>query len=88
MISRLQFEKKQNLEKLLPRYSGIITIQSEVLNHVVYGIADHKFAILVPEGSIFCPIHETPELAKKLKPDLAAEVMEIFYEWGKQYVTR
>ena len=87
MISRLNFEKKQNLDNLLLRYTGILTIQSEILQDTVYGIADQKFAILTPEGVVFCPIHETPILAKKLIPGIAEEVIEIFIEWGKPYVT-
>ena len=88
MVSRLIFKKRQNLDKILTKYSEIVTVQSEVVTSAVYGIADHKFAILLPEGAVFCPIHEVPKLAKQLIPGLSKEVMDVFNEWGKAYDTR
>ena len=87
MIRKLYFKKKQNLDNILPKYSDIITVQSEVNPTVVYGIADQKFAILMPWGAAFWQIQETPIQAKKLIPGISEEVMEVFKEWGKVYVT-
>lgn len=87
MISRRIFARKQNLDKILMKYSDIISVQSEVMDDVVYGIADCKFAIIIPEGAVFCPVHEAPILAGKLISGLREEAMSVFEEWGKQYDT-
>lgn len=87
MISRFVFQKKQNLDKLLLSYKDIITIQSETVTGAVFGIADQKFAVLIPQGAVFCPLHEVPKLAEKLIPGLREEVMDVYREWGSKYVT-
>lgn len=78
MISRIKFKDRVNLDTVLTHYDGIYAVDSELNNTIKYAVSDEKFAILMPIGAVFCPLHETPKLAVRLKDDVREEVMGIW----------
>jgi hypothetical protein len=79
MISILKFKKETPIGTLLVNYTDIYAIESMVQCGLIYGIADGKFAILRAKGAIYCPLHETPNLAERFLP-LKDEIMEIYHD--------
>lgn len=78
MVSTIIFDKPKNLASELTHYTDIYAIDSMEFSNIVYGLSDGKFAVLKPDCAVFCPIHEVPDMAKRLIPELQAEVIAIY----------
>ena len=81
MVSRLNFSSRFDIEKTIIRYPGIFAVDSNIEKGLTYCISDGKFAVLRVDGALFCPLHETPQLAGMLKPEFGNEIMEIYKEY-------
>lgn len=89
MVSKLKFATRYNIEQGLLRYSEILAIDSMIYSNITYCMSDEKFAVLMPDGAAFCPIHETPILANKVViPEIRAEILSVFEEWRPIYEKR
>ena len=82
MIEILHFKKRQDLNRLMNRFPDIYAVESEVSNALIYGISDGKFAIFRSDGAVLCPLHQTPELASKIKySEVKDEVLKIYDDY-------
>ena len=85
MISKVAFSKRLEIQTDLKKYTDIYAIESELHRGLVYGISDGKFAILRGNGAIFCPLHETPQLAERVKAlvskKMGQEVLDCYEDY-------
>ena len=85
MISKVIFKKYFEIQTQLKKYTDIYAIESEIHKGLVYGISDGKFAILRGNGAIFCPLHETPQLAERVtalvSKKMGQEVLDCYEDY-------
>lgn len=78
MVSRIEWNETRNLETELTHYDKIYSVESEEYDGLFYGLSDGKFAVLRPDGAVFCPVHETPKLARRMLPRIREEIMGVY----------
>lgn len=77
MVSKIYWKMKKDINVEITKYPGIYAVQSERPG-LIYGISDGKFALLTQHGAVYCPLHETVEMAEMMQPDIKAEILEIY----------
>ena len=77
MVSRIHWDLGCDINKVVTQYPDMYAVQSERPG-LIYGIGDGKFALLTRHGAIFCPLHETVKMAALMKPDIKAEILDIY----------
>lgn len=80
MVSEVKFGRRFNILNEMMNYKDIYAVESEVQRGIVYGISDGKFAILHGTGAIFCPFHEAPVMAMRMKKKIREEIIEVYEE--------
>lgn len=78
MISRMSFAHKRKNFIFIEKLKGVYAVESEHRNDIIYLIDDTRFCIVDLKGLVFCPIHEVPQLAAKMKRKYREEVLEIY----------
>lgn len=68
---------KKDINTEITKYPDIYAVQSERPG-LIYGISDGKFALLTRYGAVFCPLHETVEMASQMQPDIREEILAIY----------
>lgn len=79
-IEMVKFDKRKCFENILPNYSEIYAVNSEVEKGLIYGISDGYFALITSYDMMRVKYKDLPKLAEKLKESIKEEVMALYFD--------
>lgn len=79
IVKYVPFRRRVLLDALMPNYSDIYAVQSD-LPDLVYAISDGLFALIKPTGAVYTELENTPKMAALMIEPVKAEIMAIYTE--------